>query len=55
MDSVIIPLSHGEAQADLILQFGIGTENPSVMIENHSREEQIKMGEIQRFPGEKHA
>jgi hypothetical protein len=53
MGSVIITLSHGEAQADMVLQFGEGTENPSVMIENHSREDQIKLGAIQRFPDQK--
>jgi hypothetical protein len=51
MDSVIVTVSHDEAQADLILQFGEGTENPSVSIENHSRDEQIKLGAVQRFPG----
>jgi hypothetical protein len=50
MGSFIVTLTHGEASADLILQFGEGTENPSAMIENHSRTEQIKLGAIQRFP-----
>ncbi len=49
MTSAIISLSHGEAKADLILQYGEGTADPSVMIENYSREEQIELGDIQRF------
>jgi hypothetical protein len=51
MGSVIITLSHGKVLADLILQWGEGTDNPSVTIENHSREDQIELGPIQRFPG----
>ncbi len=50
MNTLIIPLSHGVASADLILQFGPGTENPSVMIQNHHAHELIELGEIQRFP-----
>ena len=51
MNSIIISVSHGEALADLFLQFGEGTEDPSVLLENHNQREQIKLGEIQRFPG----
>jgi hypothetical protein len=47
--SVIIGLKSGEAKADLILQFGAGTDNPSAMIINHSGEAEIELGDIQRF------
>jgi hypothetical protein len=47
--SAIISLSSGKASADLILQYGIGTQNPSVMIINHSGEAQIELGDIHRF------
>ncbi len=51
--SAIISLSSGDkARADLILQYGDGTENPSVMIINHSGEAQIELGDIQRFRDE---
>ena len=50
--SAIISLSSGHAKADLILQFGVGTENPSVMIINHVGEETIEFGDIQRFSDE---
>lgn len=52
MNTVIVPISHGEASADLIFQFGEGTEDPSVMLNNRNRMEQIKLGEIQRFPNQ---
>jgi hypothetical protein len=49
VSSAILSLTHGEAKADLILQYGEGTQNPSVMIENYSKDEQISLGDIQRF------
>lgn len=50
--TVTISLSHGDANADLFLQFGEGTDNPSVMIENHNGDERIAVGDIQRLPEE---
>jgi hypothetical protein len=47
--SAIISLSSGKASADLILQYGMGTQNPSVMLINHSGEAQIELGDIHRF------
>jgi hypothetical protein len=47
--SAIITLSSGKASADLILQYGMGTQNPSVMLINHSGEAQIELGDIHRF------
>jgi hypothetical protein len=50
--SAIISLSSGKARVDLIVQYGQGTENPSVMLINHSGEEQIELGDINRFTDE---
>ena len=52
MMSAIISLSSGDARADLIVQYGPGTETPSVLIINHSGEAQIELGDIQRFADE---
>jgi hypothetical protein len=50
--SAIISLSSGEARADLILQYGQGTDNPTVLLINHSGEAQIELGDVQRFKDE---
>jgi hypothetical protein len=50
--SAIISLSSGAARADLIVQYGQGTENPSVLLINHVGEAQIDLGDINRFSDE---
>jgi hypothetical protein len=53
MRSAIISLSSGEARADLFLQYGPGTDDPSVLVINHCGDAQIDLGDIQRFPEDK--
>ena len=45
--TVEIDVRHAGSKATLILEFGPGTEEPSVMIENYSRDA-ILLGEIRR-------
>jgi hypothetical protein len=49
--TVQIDVSHGEAKATLTLESGPGTDDPSVLLTNHSREA-IVLGEVRRFSDE---
>lgn len=49
--TVQIDVSHEKAKATLTLEFGEGTDNPSVVLTNHDRDP-IVLGEVRRFTDE---